>query len=251
MGQPCRGGLNLNQVLGLEVLYRAGTIDQTVTSNYWFEVAKSAATRGPEVRTETTDGQTTTSTIVSQSTTTRNVQTNRIEKYDYDADVEEIRGALTLRINDHATLVASVGQKTLSLNGGHLQAASSEEEIVATLAMAWRPYRALQVIASYDHDLIPSARRKISFDSFAVNTRWKVNDGWEVAGDARYWSLEDKNAMAMLGVSSFWQLFERQGIWGGLESSVYSMDEKSDFYWSPYWDTRYAGVIRLRRAYQD
>lgn len=246
-----RGGLNLSQVLGLEVTYRAGIIDQTVTSNYWFAIKQSETTSSTEVRTENVDGNETTSTIVSETTTTRNVQTNRIEKYDYDADIQEVIGSLTLRINDHATLVASLGRKTLSLNSGHQQAASSEEEIVGSLAMAWRPYRALQVVASFDHDLIPSARRKISYDSLSVNARWKVTDGWELAGDTRYWSLDDKNAMAMLGVSSFWEIFTRQGIWAGLESSVYSMDEDSDFYWSPYWDTRYAGVIRLRRAYQD
>ena len=245
------GGLNLNEVLGLEVTYRSGIIDQTVTSNYWYEVERSETTSSTEIRTETVDGETTSSTIVSQTTTTRGVQTNRVEEYDYDADVQEIRGALTLRINDQATLVAGLGQKILDLNGGHMQAASSEEEIVGSLAMAWRPYRALQLVVSYDHDLIPSARRKISYDSLAVDGQWKVSDGWEIDGDARYWSLSDKNAMAMLGIGSFWQLLERQGIWGGLESSVYSMDEDSDFYWTPYWDTRYAGVLRLRRAYQD
>lgn len=246
-----RGGLNLSSVMGVEASYRIGTIDQTVTSNYWFEVERSETTSSVETRTETTDGQTSTSTIVSETTTTRNVQTNRIEKYDYDADVQEIRGALSLRINDHATLIASVGQKTLKLKGGYLVAAATEEEIVGSLTMAWRPYRALQVVATLDHDLIPSARRKIDYDSLAVNARWKVNDSWELVGDTRYWSLSDKNAMGMLAASSFWQLFERQGIWGGIESSVYSMDEDSDFYWSPYWDTRYAGVLRLRRTYQD
>ncbi len=246
-----RGGMNLNQYLGVEAAYRSGTIDQTVTTNTWFEVARSETASSTEVRTETTDGETTTSTIVSETTTTRNVQTNRIDKYEYSADIQEIRASLTLRINDHATLLANAGQKTLKLKPGHDQAGSSESEIVGTLTMAWRPFHALQVITSVDHDLIPSARRKIAYESFYVNAIWKVNDSWELTGDARYWSLEDNNALAMMALSSMWKVFERQGIWAGLESSVYSMDEDNVYYWSPYWDTRYNGVVRIRRSYQD
>lgn len=246
-----RGGLNLSAAVGIEASYRAGTIDQTVTSNYWFEVKKSETTSSLETRTETVNGTNTTTVVAIETTTTRPVQTNRVEKYDYSADVEVIRAALTLRINDQATLFANLGQKTLSLQSGYLQAASTDTELVATLSMVWRPYKALQVLASFDHDLIPSARRMISYDSFYVNTLWKVNDSWDLTGDSRYWSLSDKNAMTMVAISSFWRLFERQGIWGGLESSIYTMDEKSDFYWSPYWDTRFAGVLRLRRTYQD
>ena len=246
-----RGGLNLSAAVGIEASYRSGTIDQTVTSNYWFEVKKSETTSSLETRTETVNGTNTTTVVAIETTTTRPVQTNRIEKYDYSADVEVIRAALTLRINDQATLFANLGQKTLSLQSGYLQAATSDTELVATLSMVWRPYKALQVLASFDHDLIPSARRMISYDSLYVNTLWKVNDSWDLTGDSRYWSLSDKNAMTMVAISSFWRLFERQGIWGGLESSIYTMDEKSDFYWSPYWDTRFAGALRLRRTYQD
>ena len=246
-----RGGLNLSAVIGLEASYRGGTIDQTVTSNYWFEVNKSETTSSHETRTETVNGTNTTTVVAIETTTTRPVQTNRIEKYKYSADVEVIRVALTLRINDQASLFANIGQKKLSLQSGYLLAASSDTEMVGNLSMVWRPYKALQVLASFDHDLIPSARRMISYNSLYVNTLWKINDSWNLTGDSRYWSLSDKNAMTMVAIASFWRLFERQGIWGGLESSIYTMDEKSDFYWSPYWDTRFAGVLRLRRTYQD
>ena len=246
-----KGGLNLNALLGLEVSYRAGIIDQQVTSNYWFLVKVSDVTTSSESRQDTINGQTTVSSATVTTTTTREVQTNRIEKYDYDADVEEIRGALTVRINDHATLSGTIGEKTLRLKRGFNQAASTEREPVGSLALAWRPARALQTVAFYDHDLVPSARRKIDYDAFALNALWKVNDGWDLAGNARYWSYSDKNAMVHLLGSSFWQLFERQGIWGGVEASVHTMDDKSDFYWSPYWDKRLSGILRLRRAYLD
>ncbi len=269
-GGEVRAGLNLSAILGIEVGYRSGIIEQTVMSNYWFKVETTETSSSTETRTETrtdrvnpppapvagqrpSDGTTTTtssSTITSQNVTVREVQTNRIEKYEYEADVEEVRGSLTLRINDQATLVGTIGQKTLSLKSGFEQEASTHDELIGSLLMSWRPYRAIQVIASYDRDLIPSARRKIIYDSLAFNLRWKVKDGWDLAANTRYWSLEDKNAMSLLSGSSFWQVLERQGIWLGIESGIYTMDEDSDFYWSPYWDTRYAGVLSLRRAYE-
>jgi tetratricopeptide (TPR) repeat protein len=246
-----RAGLNLNQVLGIEATYRIGTIDQRVTSNYWFTIKVNDTTTSSESRRDTVNGVTTVSSATITTTSQREVQTNRIEKYDYDADVEEIRGAVTLRINDHATLTATLGQKNLSLKSGFRQAASEEEEVVGSLALSWRPYRALQLMAYYDHDLVPSARRKIAYDALMLNALWKINDNWDLAGSARYWSYKDKNAMIHLSGSSFWQVFPRQGIWAGLETSIHTMDEDSDFYWSPYWDKRFAGVLRLRRAYQD
>jgi tetratricopeptide (TPR) repeat protein len=246
-----RAGFNLNLLVGVEAAYLAGTIDQSTTSNYWFETTKSETTSSVETRSETVDGTNSVSTVVVESTTTRPVQTNRQETYEYTADVEEIRGALTIRINDHATLVGTLGQKTLKLKGGYLLEAETYEEMVGSLAMSWRPYRALSVVASYYRDLTPSARAKILYDSIAMNVNWKVSDGWDMGGDARYMSLEDKNAMVMLAGRSFWNIFPRQGVWAGLESSVYSMDEDSDLYWSPYWDFRYAGVLRLSRAYQN
>jgi tetratricopeptide (TPR) repeat protein len=246
-----RAGLNLNQILGLEVAYRVGTIDQQVTSNYWFTIKVNDTTTSSESRRDTVNGVTTVSSGTITTTTSREVTTNRIEKYDYDADVEEIRAAVTLRINDHATLTGTIGQKTLSLKSGFRQAASEEEEVVGSLGLSWRPYRALQMVAYYDHDLVPSARRKVAYDAFALNALWKVNDNWDLGGNARYWSYKDKNAMVHLLGNSFWQVFPRQGIWAGLEASIHTMDEKSEFYWSPYWDKRFSGILRLRRAYQD
>lgn len=246
-----KAGLNLNALTGLEVTYRIGTLDQRVTSNYWYLIQVSDTTTTSESRRDNVNGETTVSSATITTTTTRDVQTNRIEKYDFDADVEEIRGMLTLRINDHATLSGTLGQKTLKLKSGFRQSASTHREPVGSLGLSWRPYRALQLVAYYDHDLVPSARRRIAYDAFSVNALWKVNDGWDLTGNARYWSYSDKNAMVHLLGSSFWQIFERQGIWGGVEASIHTMDDKSDFYWSPYWDKRLTGILRLRRAYLD
>ena len=246
-----RAGLNLNALAGIEIAFRGGTIDQTVTSNRWFEVEQAVTTVSSSTSTQTTDGDTTTTETTTETTTLNKIQTNRIEKYEYDADVAEIRGMLTLRINDAASLTATLGLKTLQLNQPETPDQADQEEPVASLAVAWQRLRGLQLVAAYEHDLVPSARREIAYDGFGLNARWKVGDGWDVGGNARYLSYEDDNAMVQLSGSSFWQLFERQGIWGGLEASTYSTDEKSEYYWTPYWDTRYAAVARLRRAYLD
>ena len=246
-----RGGFNLNPLVGIEVAYREGSIEQTVTSNTWFTVRVNDTATTQETRRDTVNGETTVSSATVTTSTSREVQTNRVDQYDYDADVEEVRGLLSLRINDGATLTATLGQKTLRLKRGFQQEAATEEEIVGSATLSWRPYHAVQLIALYDHDLVTSARRKIAYDAVGLNALWKVTDNWDLSGSARYWSYDDDNAMIHLLGNSFWQLFPRQGVWAGVEASIHSMDEDSVFYWSPYWDTRFSGILRLRRAYQD
>ncbi|NCA82206.1 MAG: tetratricopeptide repeat protein [Opitutae bacterium] len=246
-----RAGFNLTARLGLDVAAFAGRIDQTVTSNLWFEIEQPVTSVSSSTTTQTTDGQTTTSSSTTETTTINKVQTNRIAKYEYDADVAEVRGAFTLRISDAATLTAALGVKTVEYNQAADPDEAEQEEVVGSLAVTWSRLRALRLAVVFEHDLVASARREISYNGFGLNALWKVSDSWEMSGVARYLSYEDDNAMVQLSGASFWQLFERQGIWGGLEASTYSADEDSEFYWTPYWDTRYAAVLRLLRAYQD
>ena len=247
-----RAGLNLTARLGLEVSALAGRIDQTVTSNAWYEIEQPVTSVSSSTTTTTTDGDTTTSSSTTQTTTINKIQTNRITETEYDADVAEVRGALTLRISDAATLTAALGVKTVEFNQiDDPNEEAAQEEVVGSLTVAWTRLRALRIAAVFEHDLVASARREISYNGFGLNARWLVSDRWELAGAARYLSYEDDNAMVQLSGSSFWQLFERQGIWAGLEAATYSTDEDSEFYWTPYWDTRYAAVLRLLRAYQD
>ncbi|NCD21702.1 MAG: tetratricopeptide repeat protein [Spartobacteria bacterium] len=246
-----RAGLNLSARLGLEVSALAGRIDQTVTSNVWYEIEQPVTSVSSSTTTTTTDGDTTTSSSTTQTTTINKIQTNRITETEYDADVAEVRGTLTLRLSDAASLTAALGFKTVDFSQADDPDEAEQEEVVGSLTVAWSRLRALRIAAVFEHDLVASARREISYDGFGLNARWLVSDRWELAGVARYLSYEDDNAMVQLSGSSFWQLFERQGIWGGLEASTYSTDEDSEFYWTPYWDTRYAAVLRLLRAYQD
>ena len=246
-----RAGLNLSARLGLEASAFAGRIDQTVTSNVWFEIEQPVTSVSSSTTTTTTDGDTTTSSSTTQTTTINKIQTNRITKTEYDADVAEVRGTLTLRISDAASLTAALGVKTVEFNQADDPEQAEQEEVVGSLTVAWSRQRALRIAAVFEHDLVASARREISYNGFGLNARWLTSDRWELAGVARYLSYEDDNAMVQLSGGTFWQLFERQGIWGGLEASTYSTDEDSEFYWTPYWDTRYAAVLRLLRAYQD
>ena len=246
-----RAGFNLTARLGVEVAVSAGSIDQTVTSNVWFEIEQPVTSASSSTTVETTDGETTTSTSYTETTTINKVQTNRITETEYDADVTEVRGALTLRISDTASLTAMLGLKTIEFSQPEHPGAGEEDEIIGSLTIAWNQIRALQVAAVFDHDLVPSARRKIAYNGFGLNARWLISDRWQAHGAARYLSFDDDNAMVQITGGSFWQLFERQGIWGGLEASTFSTDEDSEFYWTPYWDTRYAAVLRLLRAYQD
>lgn len=245
-----RAGLNLTAALGLEASYRAGTIEQTVTSNLWFTIERPATTVSSSTTTSTTDGETTTTSTTTETTVLNRIQTNRTERYEYEADLVEIRAVSTLRIHEAATMTLSLGQKILTLQPGTARE-TEKEEMVGSAVVSWQPYRPLQLTAAYEHDLVPSAREKIVYDGFAFIPRWKISDDWETTLSARYLHYADDNAMLQLSGSSFWQLFPRPGIWAGLEAASFTTDEKSDLYWTPYWDTRYAAVARYRRAYQD
>ncbi len=242
-------GLNINPRLGIEGMYRKGTINQTVTSNIWFTVQETDTSTSTELRTETVNGVTTVSSVQIQSTATRDVQTNRLDRYEYAADVEELRGALTLRLTDDAYLGMTFGKKYITFEPDLRRETDTQSATVASLYASWKPYYALSVTASYNLDLVPSARKKIYYDALGIGLFWKVRDSWELNSNASYASYRDKNAMLSLSGSSVWELIERQGIWGGLEGAIYTMDDDSDLYWTPYWDTRYAALLRLRRRY--
>lgn len=244
-----RGGLNINPRFSIEGLYRTGDIKQTVTSNVWYTVRKTERSSSTETRRETVNGVTTVSSVQVESTTTREVQTNRVDRYKYSADIDELRGTLNLRITDNAYLGVTFGEKTVNYARGAGRLPGTEKENVGSLAVSWRPYRALTVTAIYDRDLVPSARKTIPYNGLGLGVLWKVRDSWELNSNARYASYKDKNSMLSVSGGSFWELIERQGIWGGVEAAAYTMDDDSDLYWSPYWDTRYAGVLRLRRSY--
>ncbi|OGV61892.1 MAG: hypothetical protein A2498_09485 [Lentisphaerae bacterium RIFOXYC12_FULL_60_16] len=244
-----RAGLNLNPVTGIEFVFQDGGVDQTVTTNRWFKTRQTETSSSSESRTETVDGVTSTSYVEVQSTTTREVQTNRVEKTRYKADVEQWRAALTVRLDESTTLGLSAGEKALCFRDQGGREIGRDDAVVASVSVGWRPHRALQLQASYQHDLVPSAQRMIVYDAAGLNAFWKVTDDWDTSFNAQYASYQDKNAFATMSGSSLWQLLERQGIWMGVEGAIYSMDEDSGYYWSPYWDTRYAGVMRMRRAY--
>ncbi|MBP7275363.1 MAG: hypothetical protein KBA51_04085 [Kiritimatiellae bacterium] len=167
----------------------------------------------------------------------------------YSADTQEIRGALHYQVVPSASLYGTAGVKTLSFDQNDNSGSSSATEFVGSLAAYWQRLRGLHLVFGFERDLIPSARKAIVYHGISLDARWKVTDDWDLNANGRYLNIEDDNAMVQIFGSSFWQLFERQGIWGGLEAGTYSMDEDSEYYWSPYWDTRIAAVARLRQAY--
>jgi tetratricopeptide (TPR) repeat protein len=244
-----RAGLNLNPRVGIEGTFRKGTIDQTVTTNIWFTVPRTDFSSSSETRTETINGVTTVSSVQVRTANTRNAQTNRTERYAYSADIEELRAALTLRVSDDAYVGVTFGEKRLDFAPGRGRQPGTESATVMSLSASWRPYYALTISASYNQDLVPSARQKIYYDALAVGIFWKLRDSWELNTSTRYASYRDKNALLSVSGSSVWELIQRQGIWGGIEGAIYTMDDESDLYWTPYWDTRYAGLLRLRRRY--
>lgn len=244
-----RAGLNINPVLNIDFLYREGSIKQRYTTNIWFTIPRTERFTSTETRQETVDGVTTVVSVRSDSSTTRDVQTNRVERYFFEAEVEEIRGAVNLRLDDATTLSLSAGQKMVIYEEGFEREAGRERKTVGTVAISWSPYTALRLGASYNRDLVPSARKTIPYDAAGLGILWRIADEWEFTGGASYASYRDKNSLLGVNGASFWELIQRQGIWLGAEAEVYSMSDDSPYYWSPYWDTRYAGVLRLRKNY--
>lgn len=244
-----RAGLNFNPRVGFELAWRDGTLDQTLTSNIWFAVQTTDFSSSTETRTETINGTSTVTRVDIQSAVTREVQTNRVERYRYAADVDEIRGTLSLRLSESTLVGFSLGEKRVNYREGRRRPVEEHREPIGSVLVTWRPYRALVLSAIYDHDLVPSALRPINYDAAGLGVFWKVRDAWELTCTTRYATYKDRNAMVNVAGSSFWELLERQGIWGGLEASVHTMDEDSELYWSPYWDTRYAAALRFHRAF--
>jgi tetratricopeptide (TPR) repeat protein len=243
-------GLSLNPYLGIAASAWSGEIKQTLSSNVWYNVKQTTSSSSTETLTQTVNGQTTTQVTEIQSSQTRDVQTNRIDRSSYEADIDYAGGGLFVRVNDRAAVSIMIGEKTMDygigVRPGVLE--PSDSSIVGSMAVRWQPDFAVDMVVSYSRDVVLSARDMISYDALGLSSIWDVSDSWRLEGRAGYSKYEDENAMMSLEGISLWEMNEDLGIWAGAEASTYTLDKDSQLYWSPYWDTRIAALLRWRRS---
>ncbi|OGV69618.1 MAG: hypothetical protein A2283_00190 [Lentisphaerae bacterium RIFOXYA12_FULL_48_11] len=243
-------GLRLNPYLGIGASAWSGNIEQKLSSNVWFNVRQTTSSSSTETFTQTVNGQTSVQVTDIQISQTRDVQTNRIDRSYYDADIDYVGGGLFFRINDRASLSMLIGEKTIDYGSGVRPGVlgSSDSSIVGSIAVGWKPDFAVDMQVLYSRDLVLSARDMISYDALGFDSTWDVSDSWHLDGHARYYKYEDENAMMSLEGRTLWEINNDLGIWAGAEASTYTVDEDSPFYWSPYWDTRVAALLRWKRS---
>ncbi len=255
-----RAGLNLTPQLTIEGRYGFGGISQEVRSNEWYITKRQKVTNSREVRTvvnresgsEGSANKTTVEDVSIVSYQEQEVQTNRLVTADFEADTTAIQLRGDYRFKDGSVFSSHFGQKSIEFLQGEdaeVGEGTTSDEFIFGLAYSWKPTLALDVMTAYLHDLVPSARKAITYDAGALRAIWRVQDWWEVGGRAAYSFYEDDNSMMGLTANSFWLVGERQNFWLGVEGQLYTMDRESDMYWSPYWDERLFLVARLQRSY--
>lgn len=240
-----KAGVNINPRVILEARAGAGRISQEVTSNNWIEVEKTTVTSSRSDVTTTEDGQTTTTTEDRTTYSTVMVDSNQLVTYKYNSDESMVGLALNVIHHSGSLSIADLRMRTFT---GDIE---GESAVAFALEHQWRPTMAIDMAARFQHDLVPSARALIAYDSVAGLGIWRVFDWWHATGNAVYSLYQDDNSFLHAGMENFWRLSMNQDFWIGFHSSVDTVDKASDMYWSPYWDQRHYFIFRVRRSYPN
>ncbi len=227
-----RTGLNLNRNTTLSLGYFISDIKQTVRPRW--------------------NAQVTTNVPYAES------------RYAFEMERSDFRARLTHRLGNGVTLSASAGigkkeQKTEARSSNfykNLQDNLNEHiftldegtsELLLNLGVSYSPGDNLKMIFFYDRDFVSSAIKDIMYDSAGALLEYKPEDEWLLKSQTQYWSYADDNAMFLADFESLWEFSAERGVWGGLNYSTRTTGEPSDFYWTPYWDTRFTGVLRYEQ----
>lgn len=238
-----RGGLNLSSSLRAEAWLKAGTIHQEIESNILVKVKETTTsqslvvTRGSDNGTPINKREQTITTQISE------VQSNRVERYQYDADYTYVGGRLSYRIKDGSNLEGHFGVK------GYTGDQESGNEPVWGIAHLWHPVPGLDVSSAYDRDLVPSGIKIITSDAVGIKTVWQARDWWEISAFGRYSHYSNTNAMLHLMGSSMWLLGEQQNLYAGIQYELTTVDDYSELYWCPYWEERINFALRMSRSF--
>lgn len=238
-----RAGINLTPLLTLEVRGGYGAINQEFTSNVWktVEIIKATTTRSRTIT--TTDGV---QEVKDEEITTYEPQTtttNYVVKSKYHSKETDLGGRIGYRFRDGSIFSAEFLRRNFTGN------ISNESANTFAGEYQWKPVLTLDMAARYQYDVIPSAKRLITYNSAAMLGALRLRDWWDVLGHGQYAYLSDDNSIMRLKVNSDWLVAERMGFYLGVEGSFITADKYNPDYWTPYWEQRYYLVGRLKRSY--
>ncbi len=238
-----KAGVNLTPQLTIEARGGYGAINQELTTNVWKTVAITNVSKTIEHRVTTTDGVV---SIIDEEVTTATSgtsSTNYTIKSKYETTETDYGAHAAYRFRDGSIFRAEYLQRNYSGN------ITNESANTFAAEYQWKPVLTLDMDARYQYDVIPSAKRLITYNSAAMLGAWRLRDWWDMLGHAQYSYLSDDNSIMRLNVNSDWLVAERMGFYLGVEGSFITADKASSDYWTPYWEQRYYLVGRLKRSY--
>ena len=238
-----KAGINLTPQLTLEVRGGYGAINQEFTSNVWKSIETFKVTTTREHRITTTDGVTSETDAEVTTYEPQTISTNYVVKSKYKSKETDYGGRAGYRFRDGSIFSAEFLRRDFTGN------ISNESANTFAGEYQWKPVLTLDMAARYQYDVIPSAKKLITYNSAAMLGAWRLRDWWDLLGHGQYSYLSDDNSIMRLNVNSYWLVAERAGFYLGLEGSFITTDKYSSDYWTPYWEQRYYVVGRLKRSY--
>lgn len=241
-------GLMLNRRVGLQIRAGAGSIRQVVETNELVEAVETTTTSESSTEQRVENGEVSNVQVNSTTTSSRTILSNRVSRTTYNADKTYVGASLNYTHDSGSFTLFNVGQYTLE---GDAFEDGGEDAIVYGIEHQWRPAPAIDMSGRLARGIVPSARKLITYDSVALRPYWRIYDGWHANAIGYFAYYEDRNSYLKLEAENYWVLSHRHDIWWGLRNSVDTVDQDSDYYWTPFWDQRHALVLRIRRAFPD
>lgn len=238
-----KAGLNVTPAVTIEGRAAFGRIKQTITTNIWKEVqvVKETTTRRRSV--SVVDGQTTVTESEETTWDPQTIQTNTVRTDTYRTDETDLALQANYRFRNGSLFLGEFTGRSFS---GDI---SNQTEYCWAAEYQWKPSLALDASARYEHDVIPSAQRLITYHSGALFGSWRACDWWDLVGRGRFAYLSDNNSLFNLNAESSWLVSERQGLYLGLQGYFITTDKDNIYYWTPYWEQRYYLFVKIQRSY--
>lgn len=245
-------GLQPTPRLRIEARAGMGNLEQEVVLNNWREIERTEEeTSRQRVETMDTHGNVTVEdqTITTYSTVVNT--TNEQRKVDYEADETYVGVGAQYVFKNGSGLYGTLRLRQFATDEPRNRSLDGESALAYSLEYQWRPTPVLDMATRVQHDLVPSAREIIEYNSFALTAFWRVFDGWRARGSTEYAFFEDDNTLLRMEAENLWRLSARKNFWLGLRHRFISTDRKSDLYWTPYWEQRHLLIARIIRAYPN
>jgi len=251
-----KAGITMAKAITFEGRYGVGRIKQKLRNYELVEEKKNETKKSSSTisRTTTTDGQTVTEIIDETKVTTEEVTifTNIVHTSEYDMDETSILGQLNYQFENGAIIALEGGQRSYSAGKNKTFTTNNLEgqsEIVYAFNYSWKPTLALDAVARFEHDVMPSAIDFVTYDMVSLVGVWRVKDWWDILGHGHYYMLNDDNNIIHLGLNSTWLVSERQGFYLGYRGRFSTSDDDKIAYWTPYWLQRHFLLAEFRKNY--